>query len=154
MSFWKKLWKKLQAYVLLNDVTTTPDNPPEYNQAKNLPENKHRRMLFVNANLQKKFYKDLKPLYVNRRPDQAFEMALKSAKKMPRWIIINEDDKGFTIEAVAETRLLRFRDDVIIQIRPEKEGSSIHVRSKSRVGKGDLGTNARRISKYLSKFQG
>jgi uncharacterized protein (DUF1499 family) len=48
-----------------------------------------------------------------------------------------------TAHAVFTTRLLRFRDDVHLQLR-EAEGL-IAIRSCSRVGHSDLGTNRRRV---------
>lgn len=139
-------------FFLLNDITTTPDAPPNYNKIKFLSENKDRNMDFSakNGNLQKTYYPDMHPLFFKKSPQEAYEFILKKAQSMPDWTIIYADDKALSIEAVAKTKLLRFSDDIVIEIRPEKEGSSVHMRSKSRLGKGDLGTNARRIKSFLS----
>ena len=56
------------------------------------------------------------------------------------------------LEVVATTRLMHFKDDVAVEVRPEGTGSSVHMRSKSRVGKGDLGANAKRIRMFLSEL--
>jgi uncharacterized protein (DUF1499 family) len=37
----------------------------------------------------------------------------------------------------------------VVRIQPANDGSRINVRSKSRVGVGDLGTNAARIRAYM-----
>jgi len=50
---------------------------------------------------------------------------------------------------VVETRLWRFRDDVEVKLIPGERGTEIHVRSASRVGKGDFGTNTRHILSLL-----
>jgi uncharacterized protein (DUF1499 family) len=54
------------------------------------------------------------------------------------------------IEAIAVSRLFRFVDDVVVRIRPVPEGSRIDIRSRSRVGKGDMGVNAQRIESILA----
>ena len=57
------------------------------------------------------------------------------------------------IEAVATTFWSGFKDDVVIRIAADGPGSRVDVRSKSRVGKGDLGTNAQRIRAYQRRLQ-
>lgn len=52
------------------------------------------------------------------------------------------------IRAVATTTLWRFKDDVTITIGHEANGAVVNVRSRSRIGKGDLGSNARRIRRF------
>ncbi|MGH8651245.1 MAG: DUF1499 domain-containing protein [Gammaproteobacteria bacterium] len=47
--------------------------------------------------------------------------------------------------AVVTTRLWRFKDDVRIWVEEEEAGCVIHAHSQSRLGKGDLGANARHI---------
>ena len=50
------------------------------------------------------------------------------------------------IEGTATSRWFGFKDDVVIRIRPgAKGGSLIDMRSKSRVGKSDIGANAARL---------
>jgi uncharacterized protein (DUF1499 family) len=56
------------------------------------------------------------------------------------------------IEATDTTLWWGFKDDVVIRIRPEAAGSRLDIRSKSRVGIGDVGTNAARIEAFLEQF--
>jgi uncharacterized protein (DUF1499 family) len=53
---------------------------------------------------------------------------------------------------VATTRLFKFKDDVTITITGEGAVSVVNVRSKSRIGKGDLGANARRIRAFQAEL--
>ena len=53
------------------------------------------------------------------------------------------------IEAVARTPILGFRDDVVVRVRPTADGARIDVRSASRYGRNDLGTNAARVRNLL-----
>jgi uncharacterized protein (DUF1499 family) len=41
---------------------------------------------------------------------------------------------------------------VVVRIRPEGAGSRLDVRSKSRVGRSDVGANARRIRRFLAQL--
>lgn len=83
-------------------------------------------------------------------PAAAFATAKAVAAARPRWKIVRENAaKGF-IQAEARTKFIRFVDDVTIWVAPgERGGSIVNVESRSRVGLGDLGTNARRVSDYL-----
>ncbi len=57
------------------------------------------------------------------------------------------------IEATDTTLWFGFKDDVAIRIRPDGSGSRIDVRSVSRVGRSDLGANARRIRAFLELIE-
>jgi uncharacterized protein (DUF1499 family) len=70
---------------------------------------------------------------------------------MPRWTVTRSDPQAGELEAVAESVVFGFKDDVIVRVRPDPAGGSrVDVRSKSRDGKGDLGANAARIRAYLA----
>jgi len=57
------------------------------------------------------------------------------------------------IEATATTRWFGFKDDVVIRVSAMPDGGSrVDMRSVSRVGRSDVGTNARRIQAFLSEL--
>ena len=58
------------------------------------------------------------------------------------------------LEATARTRWFGFRDDVVVRVAADGTGTRVDVRSVSRVGRSDLGTNARRIRGFLEKLRG
>jgi len=58
-----------------------------------------------------------------------------------------------TVEAVSESKVFGFQDDVAVRIVPAGAGSRIDVRSKSRVGRSDVGANARRIQEFLTRVE-
>ena len=68
------------------------------------------------------------------------------------WEIRETNREQGIIEAVATTRLFKFKDDVTVMITREGDATVVNVRSKSRVGKGDLGTNARRIRAFQAEL--
>jgi Protein of unknown function (DUF1499) len=53
------------------------------------------------------------------------------------------------IEAVARTPILGFRDDVVVRVRATADGARIDVRSASRYGRHDFGTNAARVRNLI-----
>jgi len=57
---------------------------------------------------------------------------------------------GSEIQAVATTRVLRFKDDVSIRIRREGGKTKVGVKSRSRVGQIDFGQNARNVRELLA----
>jgi uncharacterized protein (DUF1499 family) len=60
-------------------------------------------------------------------------------ESQPRTKIVEEDD-GY-LHATFKTRFFGFTDDVELQA----DGDTLHVRSASRVGYGDLGVNRKRV---------
>ncbi len=102
--------------------------------------------------LQAENYPEIAPLLVAEDPTAAFDRARRAAEEMPGWTVNAFDPTTGRIEAVATTRLFRFRDDVVIRISPEGAGSRLDVRSRSRFGQGDMGTNAGRIRAFFERY--
>ena len=69
------------------------------------------------------------------------------------WTLVDANEAEGRIEATAETGWVRFKDDVVIRIQATDSGTRVDVRSKSRVGRGDMGVNARRVRNYLDSLQ-
>jgi uncharacterized protein (DUF1499 family) len=101
--------------------------------------------------LQRKAYPDIQPLRLPVAPNIAFERAKGAIEEMGLQIV-REDPSAGRIEAVATTFWFGFKDDVVIRVSADGTGSRIDVRSKSRVGVGDLGTNAQRIRAYQKRL--
>lgn len=104
------------------------------------------------AEEQRKAYPDIQPLRLQVAPNIAFERA-KGAIEEAGWQLVREDASAGRLEAVATTFWFGFKDDVIVRVAADGTGSRVDVRSKSRVGKGDLGTNAQRIRSYQRRLQ-
>ena len=138
----------------INDITTTPDDPPSFRRAALLPENRGRDMSYSIGNIgrQRKAYPDLKPVVRADAPESAYEAVLAAVRRMPRWNVVGADAAARVVEAVATTGLLRFKDDVVIEVRPKGAGSAVHLRSKSRVGRSDFGANAARIRAFTEEL--
>jgi len=65
------------------------------------------------------------------------------------WKIVDAEKGEGRIEATDRTFWFGFTDDIVIRIIPNGAGSRIDVRSASRVGKSDLGVNAKRIRAFM-----
>jgi len=81
-------------------------------------------------------------------------LALRGANSNPIEYKVAADQDGLTIEATETTTLWQFKDDVVIRIRASQNGSLIDMRSISRIGRSDLGANAKRIELFLNKLAG
>jgi uncharacterized protein (DUF1499 family) len=75
----------------------------------------------------------------------AFEALVRSA---PRTEVLER--APLRLRAIDRTAVFRFVDDVDARVDPEAR--LLHVRSASRVGRGDLGANRRRVSAWLREL--
>ncbi len=87
----------------------------------------------------------LRPVPLSRPPAGAVTWAAGILSALPRWKGEAADPVAGTIRAVHLTRLWGFRDDVRIRFVPEGTGSRVFAHSRARIGKGDLGQNARNL---------
>ncbi len=145
-----------RSYPPYNDFTTDIDDPPAFVQASNLPANQGRDMSYPGgkvAEAQRSAYPDLRPLDLDVPPADAFALIRDRARHTPDWTINVEDAGSGTVEGVATTSVFQFQDDFVIRVRRRAGGSRIDMRSKSRDGRGDMGTNARRIRDFFSTLQ-
>jgi hypothetical protein len=63
------------------------------------------------------------------------------------------DKSAGIIEATDTTRWFGFKDDVAVRMTRWGSGTRVDVRSVSRIGASDVGTNARRIRRFLGALQ-
>lgn len=141
-------------YPLINDISTDVAHPPRYLVAP------PRHPAYDAAALRgptERGYPDLHNLTTPRPPDQVAE-AVQALVGERGWSVVAGGPATaadpWRLQAVATTRWLHFHDDVIIEVRPGPDGGSVvAMRSKSRVGKGDLGVNAARIRAFLADLR-
>ena len=130
---------------ILNDATTDFESPPALTQAEKLMPGKDWSV--------RKPYPGLSPLYLPLPPDQVFSRAVELARRFPRWELVRVDLAARIFEGVATTRFFRFKDDFAVRVAPEDQGARVDMRSKSRVGQGDLGANGARIRKFFEQLR-
>lgn len=139
----------------VNDVTTTPESPPQFRALERVRFNVGRDMRYpaAFAELQKKGYPELKPLRSDLSAAQVFELVQAMALEMPRWEIAAVESSRLQLEAIAATRLPWVKEDVVIQVRAENDGCTVHMRCKARLGRGVFGWQVRRVRGFLKKLQ-
>lgn len=140
----------------INDITTDIGNPPQFVKAPSLPGNRGRDMKYPGESFAKQQtagYPDLAPLRLDLPIDQAFQRVVTAAQQTPDWKITRTDPVAHALEGVATSRLFRFKDDLVVEVRPQAAGSVVQMRSKSRDGKGDVGANAARIKAFFAALK-
>ena len=144
-----------KGYPAINDITTDSENPPEFIYAQNLAQNQGRNLAYNKAKYaqrQQQGYGAVQALSLSMDPEQAFKEVGTLASEMHGWKITYSDPKTRSLEGVATTKLFRFHDDFVIQVRPAANGSLVEMRSKSRDGEGDVGANYKRIQSFFASL--
>ena len=139
----------------IHDITTDLDDPPRFvavlprrQGAPNPAEHGGAAL----AAQQRVGYPDLGPARFTAPPDRVFARAVDIARDLGWEIVATAPAEG-RLEATDRTRWFGFRDDVVVRVRPDGAGSRVDVRSVSRVGRSDLGTNARRIRGFMAALR-
>jgi uncharacterized protein (DUF1499 family) len=139
----------------IHDITTDTENPPVFVSVLPLRKDAPNSAEYGGPEIaakQRAAYPDIRPVEVGVRPMLVYESALDIARRMG-WQIVDGNPPEGRIEATATTRWFGFKDDVVIRIVPAAgSGSRLDIRSVSRVGISDVGTNACRIRAFLKKF--
>ncbi len=138
----------------IHDITTDFDDPPAFRAVVPLRReapNPHGYGGPEVARQQRRAYPDIGPALVAATPERAFVQALAAARAMG-WTIHAAEPASGRIEATDTTLWFGFRDDIVVRVTPHAGGARVDVRSLSRVGRSDLGTNARRVRAYLARI--
>ncbi|UUR08214.1 DUF1499 domain-containing protein [Sphingomonas glaciei] len=102
--------------------------------------------------LHRQAYGDLRPLRLAAAPGAVLQRAEALARERG-WAVAAVDPAAGTLEATATTLFFRFKDDVVVRVRPDPArpgGSVVDMRSISRVGVSDIGVNAKRVRRFLA----
>ena len=105
--------------------------------------------------LHRKAYPDLQPLRLALPATEVLQRAERLARDRG-WAIANVDPRAGLVEATATTLFFRFKDDIVVRVRPDPAragGSIVDLRSISRVGGSDVGVNAGRIRAFVKDLQ-
>jgi len=140
----------------INDITTDPVNPPMFVTITAATRGADAAPLSYDPSFaaqQTAAYPEVRPLVVESPPAEVFPKLLAAAKAMD-WEIVSSDQANGRIEATATVPWWGFKDDIVVVMSPDGNGTRVDVRSKSRVGKSDLGVNAERIQEYLGRIGG
>jgi Protein of unknown function (DUF1499) len=102
-----------------------------------------------------KEYGDIRSVRINEPVPSVIAKAERLANDRGWDVAVALPEEG-RLEATETSALFRFRDDVVLRVRPTDtgEGSVVDMRSVSRVGVSDLGMNAKRVRSFLADLTG
>jgi uncharacterized protein (DUF1499 family) len=135
----------------IHDITTDTANPPTFEAVVPLRKDARNSLDYSQevARQQRDAYPDIKPLVLEIPAAQVFDRAVRAARDAG-WDLVNVSAETWRIEATDTTTFFGFKDDIAVRLTPIGSRTVVDVRSVSRVGRGDAGTNARRIREYLA----
>lgn len=139
----------------INDITTDPKRPPKI--VALTPEMRSMDLVYPEEFWEKqaKRYHHIGPLELREGVDlEVFWAELVNViESRDEWKILSIDNETKRIQLVATTPLLRFKDDLVIELRQEAQSQLLHLRSRSRLGQADFGANASRIDEILKELE-
>jgi hypothetical protein len=105
--------------------------------------------------IHQKKYGDIRSVRINEPVPSVISKAERLAKARGWDVAVSLPEEG-RLEATVTSALFRFKDDIVLRVKPTDtgEGSIVDMRSVSRVGVSDLGVNAKRIRSFLADLSG
>ena len=142
----------------IHDITTDTVNPPAFVaalEARRLAKATNKAV-YEGAEIaaqQRKAYPDIRPVKRAEAPDRLYDRALATSRALG-WTILATDKPSGRIEATDRTLWFGFTDDIVIRVAVDGAGASrLDIRSVSRVGRSDAGTNAARIRRFIAAIE-
>lgn len=139
----------------IHDVTTDMTNPPIFVALAQARRAAPNGLDYAGGNvseMQKRAYPEVVTLRSRLAPADLFARAAKAAAD-DGWQVVETAPQDGRIEATATTMMFGFKDDIVIRVRAADKGSELDMRSMSRIGKSDVGTNAARIRAFIDKLR-
>jgi len=139
----------------IHDITTSIENPPAFVAIAPIRASAPNPAEYLGgetSELQRQFYPDIMSRVYIQSPDEVFAAVTEVAREMA-WEIVDADRVEGRLEATDTTKWFRFKDDVVVRMVAGNGNSTmVDVRSKSRVGRSDIGVNANRIRDFFSRL--
>jgi uncharacterized protein (DUF1499 family) len=148
-------WKQtLDSYPYIHDITTDVRDPPKFVAVVALRKEGDHTVEYDGpevAEQQQQAYPDIMTLIIPTEKDRVFAAAEAALRAMKLKVVDANPAEG-RIEATYTSMFYGFTDDVVVRIVADGAGSKVDVRSKSRVGRSDIGQNAKRIRAFLREL--
>jgi uncharacterized protein (DUF1499 family) len=151
--YWQQ---RAQSVPPIHDITTDLENPPAFEamvrlrqDAPNPPEyaGEETRQAQIEA------YPDVEPLVLSSDLQAVMDVATDLILQR-EWDIVAINRKEGRIEATEKLAWFGFKDDVILRFSELENGDTrVDMRSKSRIGRSDVGVNAKRIKRFLTDLE-
>lgn len=150
----------------IHDVATDLNDLPQFATLKlrddyleKVPDNDDPRLAALPPlerwkAIHRQSYADVRTIRVPGSVAQVTQRAQALARERG-WNVARVDANVGIVEATATTLFFRFKDDVVVRVRPDPagQGSIVDMRSISRVGGSDVGVNAGRIRAFLADLR-
>lgn len=108
------------------------------------------------AAAQRRAYPDLKPVMLDMPADEAMTLVDSTIEALGWQVVARQPPsrRGAPghIDAVEKSLVMRLPDDVVVRITPLLERTRIDIRSASRFGDRDFGSNARRLREFMAEL--
>ena len=118
------LWKRLVRPFVTNDVETGRDD----------------------------WYPELAPRQYDAEPAEVLSAVESVIRERERWSVSRVDGERGLVEAEVRTKTVQFVDDLSVEVTAEDGRTGVSAHSRSRVGRGDLGQNARTIREFFERL--
>ena len=139
----------------IHDITTDVTNPPAFVAVAPLRADAPNPIDYEGGEVtrqQLEAYPEIKTQLFAKPIEEVFTAAEQTVDAMG-WERVEGNAKENTIEATDTTTWFGFKDDVIIRLTQKGDDTLVDVRSKSRVGRSDLGKNAERINSFFENLR-
>jgi hypothetical protein len=149
----------------IHDVTTNLDDMPQFSRLtvradnlENIPDEGRPELKAMAPEerwkaVHRAHYGDLRTVQVATPPAETVRRVAALARERG-WDTVLVDDRAGIVEATETSFFFRFKDDVVVRVRPAPGGGSlVDMRSISRVGGSDVGMNANRVRSFLADLR-
>ena len=150
----------------IHDITTNLDDYPRFyrlhvrdDNLANVPDMGRRELAALPPRerwkaIHREYYGDIAPIRVSGSVADTLARARQLAADHG-WEVVTFDPANGILEAVDTSFFFRFKDNVVVRVRPapQGQGSIVDMRSISRVGVSDVGVNAERVRDFLADLR-
>ena len=146
------MMSKAKSVPPIHDITTDLVNPPKFVAILALRADAPNPAAYQGeeiASQQREAYPELQTQKYQQTAEQVFDAAIAAVNDMGLEVVNSDKTLGL-IEAYDTTTFFGFVDDVVIRIQSDGQMTMLDARSKSRVGKSDIGKNAQRLNALIA----
>lgn len=139
----------------IHDITSDINNPPKFDKIAELRANAPNPLGYEGGEVSKQqleAYPQIITQYFNHDVKTVMQESEKALDELGLELVSVDYDKQI-IEAYEQTFWFGFIDDVILRFDVQDGKTTLDIRSKSRVGRSDLGVNAKRIERIFAKLE-
>ena len=143
----------------LTAIETSPSEPLHFKAlatARPADANAIEDLDEIEIEEQAEAYPDIRPMALERSAVEVFNLVQEAVRRLGWTVAISEppgNDGIGRIEASDRTLIMGFTDDVLVQVKGNDAEARIDVRSVSRYGEHDLGSNAARVRALFAEVK-